>query len=206
LDSQGEFGAEAATVILDLQHGSISFHHWESSEYGPVAVFRYTVPQAHSHYEVKYACHDKPSFHAQPAYHGTIAIDPATGVLVRFTVETESNPGDPITRVASAIEYGAVVLGDRHYFCPVRSLAFTVEEADTCRESHKRVLARPVAMLNRIVFSDYHRLGSEMVIVPGEAQPAKAGDLPSSEAAKPPAPQHSPGPAAQTAPTKIPPK
>src|SRR5262249_36585136 len=28
LDSQGEFGAEAATVMLDLQHGSLTFHHW----------------------------------------------------------------------------------------------------------------------------------------------------------------------------------
>src|SRR5260370_1801625 len=175
LDSQGEFGTEAAIVFLDLKHGTLSFHHWEQSAVGPVAVFRYAVPQAGSHYQVRYACKGQQSFHSQPAYHGTLSIDPTTGVLVRFTVRTESSEGDPITQVASAIDYGAVVLGDRRYFCPVRSLAFTVEEADTCRETHKRRLARPIAMLNRIIFSDYHRLGSEMVIVPGTQQPLKQG-------------------------------
>ena len=109
----------------------------------------------------------QPIFHAQPAYHGTLTIDPGIGVLVRYTVQAESSGGDPISKVASAIEYGAVVLGERHYFCPVRSLAFMVEEADTCSDARRRKLDRPVAMLNRIIFSDYHKLGSEMVIVPG---------------------------------------
>lgn len=178
LHSQGEFGSEAAIVFLDLEHGTLSFHHWERSVVGPVAVFRYAVPQANSHYEVKYSCKGQESFHSQPAYHGTLSIEPATGVLVRFTVQAEASDGDPITQVASAIDYGAIVLGDRRYFCPVRSLAFTVEEADTCADSRKRRLARPIAMLNRIVFTDYHRLGSEMVIVPGAQPPGMPGDGP----------------------------
>ena len=173
LASQGEFGTEAATVFLDLAHGTLAFHHWENSALGPVSVFRYAVPQASSHYEVKYSCHGQASFHALPAYHGTLSIDPASGVLVRFTVQAESSVGDPITRVGSAIDYGSVVLGAHRYFCPVRSLAVTVEEADTCSEPHRRQLKRPVTMLNRVIFSDYHRLGSDMVIVPGTQEPGK---------------------------------
>ena len=206
LESQGEFGAEAATVMLDLEHGSLTFHHWENGENGPVAVYGYTVPKEHAHYEVKYSCRGNPIFHAQPAYHGTISIDPASGVLVRFTVEAESNPGDPITGVASVIEYGAVALGDRRYYCPLRSLALTVEEADTCHDPHKRVLARPVAMLNRIVFSDYHRLGSEMVIVPGEQKAVDPGDQPQPEAPKTPLPPHASVPGLEPGLAKIPPK
>lgn len=174
LDSQGEFGAEAATVMLDLRDGTLEFQHWERSEIGNVAVFRYTVPPGHAHYEVKAGCRGKVSFRAQPAYHGTISIEPKNGVLVRFTLQTEAGAGDPIKQVSSVIEYGPVTLGDRRYLCPIRSLAFSVQEADSCRESHHRALPRPVAMLNRIVFSDYHRLGSEMTIVPGEQQPGKA--------------------------------
>lgn len=189
LDSQGEFGTEAATVMLDLQHGTLAFHHWERSEVGTVAVFGYAVPLGQSHYEVKAACQGKQSFRAQPAYHGTLSIEPASGVLVRFTLETESRPGDPIAQVASVIEYEPVVLGDRHYMCPIRSLAFSVQEADTCRESHRRALPRPVAMLNRIVFSDYHRLGSEMTIVPGD--PGKP-DQPPVTPPKPVAPSDQP--------------
>ncbi|KAA6464542.1 hypothetical protein DYQ86_00795 [Acidobacteria bacterium AB60] len=173
LESQGEFGTEAATVMLDLRQGTIEFHHWVRGDTGPVAVFRYSVPSKRSHYEVKYACHGSLTFHAQPAYHGEISVDAATGVLLRFTVQAESREGDPITQVASVIEYGEVTMGSRRYICPVRSLAFTVEESDSC-DAHKRPLPRPIAMLNRILFSDYHRLGSEMTILPGE-QPAKPG-------------------------------
>jgi hypothetical protein len=175
LDSQGEFGAEAAIVFLDVAHGTLTFHHWEQSTLGPVAVFHYAVPQASSHYEVKYACEGKQKFHAQPPYHGSLSIDPAAGVLVRFTIQAQSEPDDPISQVGSAVEYGPVVLGERKYFCPVRSLAFSQQKADTCVDAHKRRLTRPVDMLNRIVFSDYHRLGSEMVIVPGQQNPAEPG-------------------------------
>jgi hypothetical protein len=202
LNSQGEFGSEAAVVFIDLEHGTVNFHHWESSGFGPVAVFRYSVPQASSHYEVKYACRGQQSFHSQPAYHGTLSIDPATGVLVRFTVQAEASDGDPITQIASAIDYGAVVLGDRRYFCPVRSLAFTVEEEDTCREVHKRRLVHPIAMLNRIVFSDYHRLGSEMVIVPGAQQPGMPGQGPEGTDPKTNAPAQS-APAAPQVPPSL---
>ena len=173
LASQGEFGAEAATVMLDLEQGSFAFHHWERGENGPVAVFRYEVPRGSSHYEVKDACHGKLTFHAQPAYHGSLSIDPASGVLVRFTLEAGASPGDPITHVASAIEYGAVMLGNQSYICPLRSVAFTVQEADSCHGSNPSVLRRPMAMLNRILFSDYHRLGSEVTIMPDDQPPVK---------------------------------
>ncbi len=195
LDSQGEFGPEAAIVFLDLAHGTLSFHHWEHSAVGTVAVFRYAVPKENSHYQVKYDCHGRPGFRAQPGYHGTLAIDPATGVLVRYTVQTESTAGDPIKQAGSAVEYGVVVMGDRRYFCPVRSLAFTTQEADVCRDARKQVLTRPVAMLNRIVFSDYHRLGSEMTIVPGEPKSAKP-DQQGADPGTPEKPQAAPEPQA----------
>jgi hypothetical protein len=207
LDSQGEFGAEAATVMLDLRDGALEFQHWERTGIGNVAVFRYTVPAGHAHYEVKAGCRGKVSFRAQPAYHGTISIEPKSGVLVRFTLQTEAGSGDPIKQVSSVIEYGPVTLGDRHYLCPIRSLAFSVQEADSCRESHHRALPRPVAMLNRIVFSDYHRLGSEMTIVPGEPQPGKP-DQPH-EGPEKPGPAQEPAahpPAGAPAATKIPKK
>lgn len=168
LHSQGEFGAEAAIVFLDLANGTIAFHHWEKGIEGPVAVFRYSVPRAASHYEVKYSCEGKLAFRKTPAYSGTFSIVLATGSLARFTVQADWDPGDPITHVASAIEYGPVTLGDKVYACPQRSVAFTVDEAYACtRNGHYRKLDPPVAMLNRIVFTDYHRLGSEARIVSG---------------------------------------
>jgi hypothetical protein len=128
-------------------------------------------------------------------------------VLERFTLQTEAGAGDPIKQVSSVIEYGQVTMGDRHYLCPIRSLAFSVQEADSCRDSHHHALPRPVAMLNRIVFSDYHRLGSEMTIVPGAPQPGNADPHPGPEKPAPaqePA-AHPPAPASPAA-AKIPKK
>ncbi len=177
LQSQGEFGAEAATVFLDLAKGKIGFAHWERGAGGPVAVFRYAVPAGSSHYAVSATCGGRATFHNTPAYHGTMSIDPAAGVLVRLTVETEWAKDDPITHVGSEIEYAPVELGKQRYYLPTRSLARTAQEADTClHDQRKNRLERPVAMLNRIVFSDYHRLGSEMEIVPGAQPPAQPGE------------------------------
>lgn len=169
LQSQGEFGAEPAVVFLDVPHGHLEFEHWERGDSRPVAVFAYAVPESDSHYEVKYACNGKPAFRTQPAYRGTLTIDPAAGVITRMTLETESKGADPISTVQSVIEYGPVNLGKHRYFCPLRSVAFSVQQADACaRPGRRQKLQRPIAMLNRILFSDYHRLGSEMNVVPEE--------------------------------------
>ena len=59
----------------------------------------------------------------------------------------------------------------------------------------QRRLTRPVDMLNRIVFTDYHRLGSEMVIVPGQQNPPPPEPPRDGDAPKPSAPpQTSPDP------------
>jgi hypothetical protein len=74
--------------------------------------------------------------------------------------------------VASVIDYGPVVIGGRRYICPLRSLAFMVEDANACvRHAPKEKMMRPVTMLNRTSFSDYHRLGStaRLVVEPSEA-------------------------------------
>ena len=128
LESHGEFGAEAAVVLMDLEKGTISFDHWEQSMAGPATVYRYSVPREFSHYEVTDACQDHISFHDLPGYSGEIAVDPKTGAILRMTLEAESKPGDPVSHVASVVEYGLVVLGNRRSICPLRSLTFMDEE------------------------------------------------------------------------------
>jgi hypothetical protein len=80
---------------------------------------------------------------------------------MRVTVETEGRPDDPISHVASIIEYSPIVIGERSYFCPVRSLATMVEEPTGCPSRHHNPkLAQPILMINERSFTDYHRLGS----------------------------------------------
>ncbi|WP_348262504.1 hypothetical protein P8935_22240 [Telmatobacter sp. DSM 110680] len=168
LESRGEFGAEAAVVLMDVEKGSIAFDHWEQSMAGPAAAFRYSVPREFSHYEVTDACQDHVSFHDLPGYSGELALDPKSGAILRITLAAESKPGDPVTHVASVIEYGLVVLGNRRSICPLRSLTFMNEEANGCAHGNHK-LRKPVMMVNQTIFSNYHRFGSNVTMIFDEA-------------------------------------
>jgi hypothetical protein len=166
LESWGEFGPEPAVVLVDAAQSTTEFHHWEKTATGMVAVFHFSVPRGGSHYDVNYKCPTSDAFHDDPPYHGTFSVDPATGALMRITLETESRPDDPITHIASVIEYGPVEIGERSYICPVRSLATVVEEASACAaEHHSQKMAQPILMINQTSFTDYHRLGSTVRMV-----------------------------------------
>jgi hypothetical protein len=173
LESRGEFGTEAAVVLMDLEHGTVVFDHWEQSMMGPVADYHYSVPRESSHYEVDDACQDHVSFHDTPGYHGDIALDPKTGAIMRMTLEAESRSNDPVSHVASVVEYGPVVLGSRRSICPLRSLTFMVEEANSCSHGNHK-LQKPVAMINQTIFSNYHRFGSSATMIFDEAQNGRA--------------------------------
>ena len=169
LESRGEFGTEAAVVLMDVEKGTIVFDHWELSMAGPATVYRYSVPRESSHYEVTNVCQDHVSFHDTPGYNGELALDPKSGAIFRMTLVAESKAGDPVSHVASVIEYGPVVLGHHRSICPLRSLTFMVEEANGCgRGNHK--LPKPIAMINQTIFSNYHRFGSSATIFFDEAQ------------------------------------
>lgn len=169
LQSRGEFGSEAAVLLMDLESGSAIFDHWEQTMGGPAAVYHYTVPRESSHYEVTDRCHEHVSFHDTPGYHGELAVDPKSGAILRMTLETESKPGDPVSHVASVVEYGPVVLGNRRSICPLRSLTFMVEEAKGCTQG-KQKLEKPVAMINQTIFSNYRRFGSSATMIVNDAE------------------------------------
>ena len=94
---------------------------------------------------------------------------------MRIALEAESKPDDPISHVASVIEYGPVEIGGRTYICPVRSLAFSVEDSEACAvPGNNRRQVQPM-LLNRTTFTDYHRLGSTARII---ADPAEVKESP----------------------------
>jgi VWFA-related protein len=111
-----------------------------------------------------------------PGYHGTVSIDPATGTVVRITIETELSGGDPLSRAATAIEYGRIQIGDTAYYCPVRSLALSTENGGGSQDQNSAGGAawnsqsvggggKPILLINETRFLDYHRLGSTVRIL-----------------------------------------
>jgi len=211
LRTWGEFGPELAVILTDVGKGSVTFHHWEQASIGLVAVYRYSVPRAASHYAVNYCCireNDitilrqsggrrdatvvmpgqpgsplKP-FSETPGYHGSLAIDPATGAILRITLEAELGGGDPLLRAATVVEYGRVSIGDNTYICPVRSLAFSMEESSGYADganispSANKDVRPPTLLLNETTFNHYHRLGATVRVLANAAEPASSNQGP----------------------------
>jgi hypothetical protein len=100
------------------------------------------------------------SWEATPAYHGTLAIDAASGAIVRLTLEAELDPDNTITRASTIVEYGRVVIGDQPFICPVRSLAISALHGPPPSESEAEAQTMPIVSVNETTFTDYHRLGS----------------------------------------------
>jgi VWFA-related protein len=238
LHSWGEFGPELSVILTDTAKGTVTFDHWEQASTGLVAVYRYAVPRAVSHYTVDYCCVSEEeisgtsslwtftsrrsgqgglnvlpalAFHTfteTPGYHGSLLIDPASGAILRIALEAELSNGDPLLRAATVVEYGPVAIGDRRFICPVRSLAFSVEEAgnksgsegnttvtgtraaeDAWTSQLSRAAKAPILLINETSFTHYRRLGSSMRIMADTAgQASSAPGLPGPASASPVSP------------------
>jgi tetratricopeptide (TPR) repeat protein len=139
----GQFGPVLNTVLADAQKNKLFWSHWEpgtpqeSGISSPVAVFRYSVPRKGSHSTIKVVMPGNmlPS-EAQPGYHGEIAIDPASGTILRLTLVADLTQDDPMSVASLMVEYGPVELGGRTYICPIRSVTIeTVKAADSNRQA-----------------------------------------------------------------------
>jgi len=221
LTSRGEFGPELTIVLTDTAKGSVTWSHWEQTPAGLAAVYNYSVRRAASHFEVSYCClrenvpgqrrelqygsrgrtapatvatappEEKP-FRETPGYHGTLAIDPTTGAILRVTLQAELQSDDPISRAATVVQYSPVKIGDRAYIFPVRSLAFSMEQP--AFNGHPQ--EPPILLVNQTTFTHYHRLGASIRMladVPdaGATQPANSpaagADASSADSASAPA-------------------
>ena len=226
LRTDGEFGPFLALIMLDTTRGKIAFHHWEQTPAGQLAVYRYSVPKSASHYRVDYCCivtkagvnlrggsrhpnngappptnlDDDPDthFHRLPGYHGSLTIDPASGAILRITVQADLDIDLPVTRADILIEYGPVNIGDRRFICPLISLALTQGLAGT----NATLGIPPDMQINEASFTNYHRLGSSVRIIPESAVvlPPGSQSAPTAESvpATQPASPNSPAPSVPT--------
>jgi len=211
LQSYGEFGQLLGVIFVDTRKSAPVFHHWEQTSAGLVAVYRYAVPKAESHYAVNYCClfdglrtntrrgggrrggsvagdvQTKATipFHKVPAYHGSLFINPETGVIRRVTLEAEMGDS-PVSRAATVIEYGQVVIGERRFICPLRSMNIYEGPAESGPPASALPVTTPRSLeatgtlyVNETSFNNYHRLGSTVRVLPeGETPPAAPAEEP----------------------------
>ncbi|MDR5729092.1 MAG: VWA domain-containing protein [Terriglobia bacterium] len=203
LSTWGEFGPILSTVLLDAAQNKLAWSHWEQGDSGPLAVFMYSVPRDRSHYELDYCCvadstgTRKSTLHELAGYQGEMAVDPATGAILRLKIEADLKPGEAIARAALVVEYGPVEIGGKGYICPKWSIALsiahsTIADKDvllstnpmgaggTFTPSVRSVVHTESAssgpeqtLLNEAVFGQYHVFRADMrVLSENEGGPA----------------------------------
>ncbi len=195
----GVFGPILGSVLVDATRGDsmLIWSHWVQGERGKEAVFRYVVRAENPHYDVTYCCLVGGStFLTSPRYLGELAIDPGTGAILRLTMEAELGwirepnltPVLPAEGAVMMVEYGPVEIGGRKYVCPQRSVVImrvrTVSTLTIWGQTFD-IYAPYETRLNDIVYTDYHKFGSEARMLPGfdvvpdaTASPAVNGQSP----------------------------
>jgi VWFA-related protein len=175
LDTVGTFGPIMATVLVGATspNSVLKWSHWEKSVNGPQAVFSYRIPQATPRFFVGfgYLANDMMfPFNEKVPFHGELAVDPASGAILRLTVQADLEPRLPLDRSGVMVEYGPVVIGENTYICPVRSVSISrqrrIMDIDEWGETFK-VDAPFETLLDDMVFDKYHMFRSTARMLPG---------------------------------------
>ena len=185
----GQFGPVLNSVVADAEQNKLVWSHWESGGGTQLAVFKYSVKRKNSHCNVKVLMPgNQLSLQAHPGYHGEIALDPATGTILRMTLIADLNQDDPMSSANLMVEYGPVELGGKSYICLIRSVTVeTVKQVDPKggttvntqqtygTPSHDAGMTYEAEedvpqeiLMNDIAFSQYHLLRSESQVITGE--------------------------------------
>jgi hypothetical protein len=167
----------------DVLRAGATWQRWEQGASEPVAIFRYAVPEDQSNYLVGIPSGGKIK-DVYPGYHGEIAIDPATGAILRISVVSELTSPYQGMQTAIQVEYGPVTIGEQSYICPVRGVAFSKVPVAQGAAAQSGSAIDVQTQLNDVAFTQYHLFRSEARIVTGESG---QGDAPSKSPADAPA-------------------
>lgn len=161
LSTAGEFGPILSVVLDDAMHGSVDWAYWQQSPVGKLAVFRYTVAEGHSSYvlALKHGIREEKLF---PAYHGEIAIDPATGAILRISVVASSLRSQDVMESVIVVDYGQVSLGGKEYICPLKGISLLRTVVDSSGGTSLQT------QVNDSTFTGYHLMRADMTILPAQ--------------------------------------
>jgi hypothetical protein len=150
--STGEFG----TVLVDLfsPATNATFHYRRDSRAGGITakMYDFEVAREGSHWSIHAS-----SQSYNPAYVGSVWIDPATSRVLRIEMEAKGFPGEfPLDHVESATDYQYIRLGDtKQYLLPVHA------ETLSCQRG------TAYCSRNVIDFRNYHKYTGESSITFG---------------------------------------
>lgn len=175
LRTAGEFGPFLSTVLSDAVKGKITWARWEQGTDGADAVFHYEVNKDASHYVVQFCCTREDAGESIPThiysektgYGGEIAFNPATGAVMRISVQAELTPGELVSSAGMVVEYAPVQVGEKTVVLPVKSVSILRAHTTAPPEGmHMATFKGPAkTFLNDVIFQNYHQFRGEMRMV-----------------------------------------
>ncbi|MBS1806150.1 MAG: hypothetical protein JST28_22635 [Acidobacteria bacterium] len=176
----GIFGPLLKFILDDVRRGNskLTWIRWEQLNQEVVAVFRYSVRSENPRYGVTSCCLvDGARFETFPEHHGELAIVPASGAVLRITVESDPgwireadlSPVRPVLFSDLMVEYGPVDIGGRIFICPKRSVAITRTRTVVPISfwgMDFKVYGPYQTLMNDTTYLHYHKFGSEFRILP----------------------------------------
>jgi hypothetical protein len=109
-------------------------------------------------------------FRKRTGYQGEIAIDPASGTILRLTVIADLEPRLPLLTSEIMVEYGPVMIGGKTYTGPARSVSISRQRTVTILNEWGEsfgVGGRFETILNDVAFGQCHVFRSESRMLPG---------------------------------------
>jgi hypothetical protein len=175
LMTYGTFGPmlKVMKAVLSSPSG-LTWNHWEQGGDGPVAVFRYAVPASKSLYRATGCCfpdgQGTAGFAIVPGYHGEIAIDRASGGILRITMQADLDGIVPVNHSDIAVIYGPVEIGGKPYILPLTSVSVVRQRTvATLKQEDQsfRDWGPYTTVLSEFDFSGYHKFRAEVRMLGG---------------------------------------
>lgn len=146
----GEFGATMSAIFDPATATAFRWESWKTERKRRVAMFGYTVDDAHSRY--RFATGVPGDLHeAIVPYHGVLEVDGETGEVLHFSYATVRLPNHFMVQSSTTtVDYGLSDVGGQEYLLPARSVT---------------VLSGPkVSARNEIEFREYHKFTADSSI------------------------------------------
>ncbi len=151
LTTEGEFGVMLGLVLSKAADAKIDWNRWETMNGHHVAVFNYSIDNAHS--TLKLSRSDLAS--AVVPFSGSLYADPESGVVWRVTEHVTDIPKEvEMLEMETTVDYGEVPIAGKSYMLPVHAIVIDHNPSDTNR--------------NEITYSDYRKFEAESTITFGD--------------------------------------
>jgi VWFA-related protein len=154
--------------------GGLMWSRWEQSLNGLRAVFTYGIPVDKSLYQIAGCClpdgDGTNGFAIRAGYHGEIAIDPASGAILRLQAEADPKGSTVVSRSDILITYGPVEIGGKTFICPQRSVSIMrIRSLSLLMDWDEgfRTYGPYATMVNDTSYGDYHMFRGESHMLPG---------------------------------------